>query len=117
MQSVKELDVSMSTDYSFYLLILSSTRSLNNFVDCSKECQVTDWKKHKVECLKKFSDMTVSTADEGAKNTPVINLTRRICAKCEKVYPDKQLRVCAKCKYVGCKLMLVFYSLKCITHL
>ncbi|GFH55150.1 hypothetical protein CTEN210_11626 [Chaetoceros tenuissimus] len=70
---------------------------------CSKECQVTDWKKHKVECLKvqsvKKFDTTVST--EGAKNTPVINLTRRICAKCEKVYPDKQLLVCAKCKYIG----------------
>ncbi|GFH55178.1 hypothetical protein CTEN210_11654 [Chaetoceros tenuissimus] len=51
---------------------------------CSKECQVTDWKKHKEDCHRKFSDWAKST-----------------CTHCCKVNLDKELLVCAKCKYAG----------------
>ncbi|GFH59703.1 hypothetical protein CTEN210_16179 [Chaetoceros tenuissimus] len=69
---------------------------------CSKECQVADWKNHKVDCLKKLSDMTASKrGDAEDLRRPVFNLTKQMCAKCNKVHVGKQLLVCAKCKYIG----------------
>lgn len=79
---------------------LSPPNALINCVDCSKECQVTDWKKHKGECHQNLKKDL---------NTTTVNITRHRCANCEKVDLDKQLLVCAKCKYVGCKYTIFFY--------
>jgi uncharacterized UBP type Zn finger protein len=102
-ESVKTLGVS-SVFTSYFSLLLILYDDLNNDLDCSKECQVTDWKKHKVECLKKLRDVTASKIeDTDDLSKPVFNLTRRMCAKCEKLQLGQKLLVCAKCKYVGCK--------------
>ncbi|GFH55173.1 hypothetical protein CTEN210_11649 [Chaetoceros tenuissimus] len=68
------------------LLVCAKCKSVGY---CSKECQVTDWKKHKVEC-DNINDM----------NAPV-NMTKHTCVKCHQVDLDKQLLVCAKCKYAA----------------
>ena len=86
----------------FYIL-------LKNGLDCSKECQVTDWKKHKVECHKNLSNVTVPKREATEElKMPVVSLAKSTCSKCNKIYLDKELLVCAKCKYIGCRYTLLF---------